>query len=86
MAQLRPGFPARRRSAYLRRYEGIGFEELAGQALFIGPTAYFQLSKSSRLTLAWSSQAWGRPAGAIAGLDLVNFERHQARLIYGFNF
>ena len=57
-----------------------------GQALFVGPTAYFQLSPSSRLTAAWSVQAWGRPAGSIAALDLVNFERHHARLVFGVNF
>ena len=57
-----------------------------GQALFVGPTAYFQLSPRTRLTAAWSTQAWGRPAGSNAALDLVNFERHQARLIFGVNF
>jgi hypothetical protein len=54
--------------------------------LFVGPTAYFQLSKSSRLTASWSVQAWGRPAGSTASLDPVNFERHQARLVFGVNF
>jgi hypothetical protein len=71
---------------YLRRYEGIGLEEFAGQALFVGPTAYFQLSESARLTAAWSVQAWGRSAGSSAALDLTNFERHQARLVFGINF
>jgi len=71
---------------YLRKYEGIALEEFSGQALFVGPTAYFQLSPSSRLTAAWSVQAWGRPAGSSAALDLVNFERHQARLVFGVNF
>jgi hypothetical protein len=86
MAQLRPGFFLGGETRYLRRYEGIGLEELAGQALFIGPTAYFQLSGRSRLTATWSVQAWGRPAGSNAALDLVNFERHQARLVFGVNF
>jgi hypothetical protein len=86
MAQLRPGFFLGGEARYQRRYEGIGLEELAGQALFIGPTAYFKLSDKSRLTLAWSSQVWGRAAGSGSGLDLVNFERHQARLVFGFNF
>ena len=58
----------------------------AGQAFYIGPTAYFQLSPRSRLTASWSIQAWGRPAGSGAALDLVNFERHQARLVFGVNF
>jgi hypothetical protein len=86
MAQMRPGFYLGGEARYLRRYEGIGLEELAGQTLFIGPTAYFQLSQRSRLTAAWSVQAWGRQAGSNATLDLVNFERHQARLVFGVNF
>jgi hypothetical protein len=86
MAQLRPGFFLGGEARYQRRYEGIGLEELAGQGLFVGPTAYFKLSKQSRLTLAWSSQVWGRAAGPGSGLDLVNFERHQARLMFGINF
>ena len=86
MAQVRPGFFLGGEASYRRRYEGIGLEELAGQALFIGPTAYFQLSPRSRLTAAWSAQAWGRPAGSNAALDLVNFERHRARLVFGVSF
>jgi hypothetical protein len=86
MTQLRPGLFVGGEARYLRRYEGIGLEELAGQALFVGPTAYFQLSERSRLTASWSVQAWGRPAGSNAALDLVNFERHQARLVFGVNF
>jgi len=86
MAQLRPDFLLGGEVRYFRKYDGIGLEELAGQALFIGPTAYFQLSERSRLTANWSVQAWGRPAGTNAALDLVNFERHQAKLVFGVNF
>ena len=86
MAQIRPGVFFGGEARYLRQYEGIGLEEFAGQALFVGPTAYFQLSERSRLTASWSVQAWGRPAGSTAALDLVNFERHQARLVFGVNF
>ncbi|MEP6840556.1 MAG: hypothetical protein ABJA75_21050 [Bradyrhizobium sp.] len=86
MAQIRPGFLLGGEARYLRKYEGIGLEEFSGQALFVGPTAYFQLSERSRLTASWGVQAWGRPAGSSAALDLVNFERHQARLVFGINF
>jgi hypothetical protein len=86
MAQVRPGIFLGGEARYLRKYDGIGLEELAGQALLIGPTAYFQLSERSRLTASWSVQAWGRQAGSNAALDLVNFERHQARLVFGVNF
>jgi hypothetical protein len=86
MAQVRPGFLLGGEARYFRKYEGIGLEQLAGEAFFVGPTAYFQLSERARLTATWNVQAWGRPAGTSATLDLVNFERQQARLVFGFNF
>ena len=86
MAQLRPGLLVGGEARYLRRYDGLGLDALEGQALFVGPTAYLQLCEGSWLTAAWSSQVWGRMTGSTAALDLVNFERHQARIIYGVNF
>jgi hypothetical protein len=86
MAQISPGVFFGGEARYLRTYDGIGLDELAGQALFVGPTVYFRLSESSRLTATWSVQAWGSPAGSNASVDLVNFERHQARLVFGVNF
>lgn len=86
LVQVRPGILLGGEARYFRRYEGIGLEEFSGQALFIGPTMYFQLSERSRLTANWSVQAWGRPAGSNASLDLANFERHQARLVFGVSF
>ena len=86
MVQPRPGLLIGGEARYLRRYDGFGLDALAGQALFVGPTAYLQLSERSRLTAAWSIQAWGRASGSAAALDLTNFERHQARIIYGVNF
>jgi hypothetical protein len=86
MAQMRPGFLVGGEARYLRKYEGIGLQEYNGEALFVGPTAYFKLSESSRLTLAWSFQARGRSARSSAALDLADFERHQARFVFGVNF
>lgn len=86
MARVSPNVLVGGEMRYFRQYDGIGLAEFSGQALFVGPTAYFQLSEQSRLTLSWSMQAWGRPAGSGANLDLVNFERHQARLLFGVNF
>lgn len=86
MAQLQPGFLLGGEARYFRKYDGIGLEQLSGQALFVGPTAYLQLSERARVTANWSVQAWGRSSGANAALDLVNFERHQAKLVFGVNF
>jgi hypothetical protein len=86
MAKVRPNFLLGGEVRYFRKYDGIGLDALAGQALFIGPTAYLQLSERARLTANWSVQAWGRPAASNATLDLVNFERQQAKLVFGVNF
>jgi hypothetical protein len=86
MAQVRPGILLGGEARYIRRYDGLGLDALAGQALLVGPTVYFKLSDRSRLTAAWSVQAWGRSAGSDAVLDLTNFERQQARLTFGVNF
>ena len=86
LVRVRPNVLLGGELRYFRQYEGIGLGEFSGQALFVGPTAYFQLSERSRLTLSWSMQAWGRPAGSGGNLDLVNFERHQARMVFGINF
>jgi hypothetical protein len=86
MAQIRPGVFLGGEARYFRKYEGIGLDDFAGQALFVGPTVFLKLTDRSRLTANWSFQAWGRSAGSTAALDLVNFERHQARLVLGVNF
>jgi hypothetical protein len=86
MAQTGPGFFLGGEARYLRQYEGIGLDALAGQAFFVGPTAYWKLSESSRLTVAWSVQAWGHSVGSAGALDLVDFERHQVRLTFGLDF
>ncbi|MCK1683945.1 hypothetical protein IVA87_32335 [Bradyrhizobium sp. 147] len=86
MVRVRPNVLLGGEMRYFRQYDGIGLGEFSGHALFVGPTAYFQLSERTRLTLSWSMQAWGRPAGSSANLDLVNFERHQARVVFGVNF
>jgi hypothetical protein len=86
MAQIRPGLFLGGEARYFRKYEGIGLDDFAGQALFVGPTVFLKLTDRSRLTANWSFQTWGRSAGSTAALDLVNFERHQARLVLGVNF
>ncbi len=86
MTQICPGLLIGGELRYLREYVGIGLDDFAGQTLYAGPTVYWQLSERSRLTVAWSAQVWGRPAGSSAALDLVNFERHQVRVIFGVDF
>jgi len=70
----------------LRHYEGLGLNSLAGQALYVGPTFYATFGPGYFLSAAWNVQVWGAVAGSSGALDLVNFERHQAKLRVGVVF
>jgi hypothetical protein len=86
MVQVHPGVFIGGEARYLRQYEGISLGEFSGDAVFIGPTAFVKLSESSRLTAAWSFQVSGSSMEAASHLNLVEFERHQARLVFGVSF
>ncbi len=86
MAQVRPGIFIGGEARYLRRYEGLGLDTFAGHALFLGPTVFARLSEHAWVAAAWSVQVAGRSADDPGWLDLTNFERHQARLLFGFTF
>ena len=71
----------------LRHYEGLALNSFAGQALYIGPTLYATFGQGYFLSAAWNVQVWGAVAGSSgAGLDLINFERHQVKLRLGVSF
>jgi hypothetical protein len=70
----------------LWHYEGLGLNSFAGQALYVGPTLYATVGQGYFLSAAWNVQVWGAVAGTSGVLDLVNFERHQAKLRVGVVF
>jgi hypothetical protein len=43
--QIRPGLFIGGDVRYLRAYSGLGLDAFAGQAVFAGPTVYYQISK-----------------------------------------
>jgi len=86
MTQIKPGLFAGGEARYLRAYDGLGLQSLAGQGFFIGPTLYLQLPKKAWIALAWSAQVAGQARTSVGSLDLVNFERRQARLLFGVNY
>lgn len=86
MGQIRPGIFVGGEVRYLRQYDGFGLADLAGQGLFAGPTVYFKLSERAWMTLAWSAQVTGHATTVAGSPDLVNFERQQARLLFGIDF
>ena len=71
---------------YLRRYDGLALDAFAGQGFFIGPTVYAKLSERAWIAAAFSFQVAGNDAMSTGSLDLINFERRQARLLFGISF
>jgi hypothetical protein len=71
---------------YLWRYDSLDFSDFAGRAIYVGPTISVAFSESAWLTLGWSTQISGRAAEDDGALDLVNFERNQARAAFGISF
>ncbi len=86
MAQVHSGAFFGGEARYLRQYEGFGLDNFAGQGFFVGPTAYLKFSEHAWMTIAWSAQVAGHATAVAGSLDLVNFERQQARLLFGINF
>jgi hypothetical protein len=86
MAQVHSGILVGGEARYLRRYDELGLDTLAGHGFFIGPTVYVKLSERAWITAAWSAQVAGQATTSVGSLDLVNFERRQARLLFGVNF
>jgi hypothetical protein len=86
MAQIWPGVLIGAEGRYLRRYDSLGLEEFAGEAFFLGPTAYAKFRDPWRVTASWSMQLAGHAVGTGGSLDLTNFVRHEGRLRIGLEF
>ncbi|MGH6863722.1 MAG: hypothetical protein ACRECN_05540, partial [Methylocella sp.] len=65
---------------YFRAYDGAGFNRLAGDALFAGPTCFISFANKLFLSAAFSTQIAGHAASDANLLDLTNFTRNKARL------
>jgi hypothetical protein len=71
---------------YLRKYESLGLNNFAGQAFFVGPTAFVPLNDPWSVTISWTIQAAGRAVGVPGSLDLTNFERQAFRMEFDLEF
>jgi hypothetical protein len=71
---------------YLRHYDGLAFNSFTGDAVYVGPTLYLQLTRKAFVTAAWNVQVAGREAGQAGALDLADFSRHRAKLKLAIEF
>jgi hypothetical protein len=71
---------------YFRAYQGAGLEIFSGDALYLGPTFYAKLGERAWISAAFNVQARGRSVTDPGALDLVDFERYQAKFRFGYEF
>jgi hypothetical protein len=65
---------------YMRTYEGLGLESLIGEAVFLGPAILLKPTDKITVTFTWQPQIWGKDPIGNGNLDLLSFERHEAKL------
>jgi hypothetical protein len=83
--QVRPALFVGGEVRYLRAFSGLGLDTFAGQAVFAGPTMYYQISKGFAVSAAWNFQVYGQTALG-GSLDLTHFERQQALVRFNYMF
>jgi hypothetical protein len=71
---------------YYRHYDALGLNNFAGDALFVGPTLYYQISSKCFVTAAWGTQIWGSQVGEPGQLNLEDFSRHRGKLKLAVEF
>ena len=71
---------------YLRHYDGTWFNSFTGDAVYLGPTIYVQLSRKMFMTAAWNTQVAGHEVGGPGVFDLADFPRHRAKLKVALEF
>lgn len=65
---------------YSRAYDGLAFQTLTGEALFLGPTMQINITRKMLVAAALSTQVAGRAVDDSRTLDLTNFSRYRANL------
>jgi hypothetical protein len=70
---------------YLRHYKGLAFGSLTGDAVYLGPTFFWKIGPKA-LVSAWESQIASREIGGASPLNLADFSRQRARLLFEFEF
>ncbi len=71
---------------YLRHYDGLGFNTFQGDAWFLGPTFFWKISPKVLMAASWEAQIAGHEAGVTSALNLEEFSRQRARVLFEFEF
>lgn len=78
--RITPDFALGTDLEYYRAYDGAGLNSFSGDALFAGPTLYYQFTNKFKLSVAYSTQLAGHGVGDPNAFDLGHFTRNKALL------
>lgn len=84
--QFMPNYLIGAETRYVRAYEGLTMTSYLGDALYVGPTVSARIAEKYWFSLAYNGLVAGREKASGQRLDLANFERHQFRLKFGYEF
>jgi hypothetical protein len=74
-------------SWYLRHYDLAWFTNFTGDAVYVGPTLFVQLSPKTFIAAAWNAQVWGREIDNPGmSLNLEEFSRQRAKFKFALEF
>jgi len=71
---------------YLRHYDGLAFNSFTGDAVYLGPTFFWQISPKVLVSASWEAQVGGHEVSIASPFDLTDFSRQRARLLLEFEF
>jgi hypothetical protein len=71
---------------YLRHYEGLAFGSFTGDAVYPGPTFFWKIGPKTLVSASYEAQITGRQIGGASPLNLTDFSRQRARLLFEFEF
>jgi len=72
---------------YLRHYDGAFLNTFTGDAGYVGPTIYVQITPKIFMTAAWNTQIWGREVdNPDVSFNLAEFTRQRAKLKLAVEF
>jgi hypothetical protein len=64
----------------------MGLQTFTGDALYVGPNLYIQVTPKAFVTFAWNTQVAGREADGTGNLDLADFARNRFKIKASFEF
>lgn len=73
-------------AGYFRHYDGIAFSTYTGDALYVGPTLYYQIARKAFMTAAFGAQVAGHAVDDPNSLNLADFSRYRAKLKFAYEF